>query len=284
MAKRAGTKSNNDSDSGVSKLPGGMKFKAEKGGDIESIEKKFKASSVGEFLRIGKDEEYVVAILDIPENWSRMPEHAISGGKGGWIYLPCTTNCPACTRVPDSPPRLYACIPVYVYELKKVQYFRAPGTVMTEMITKYKRNKERFLTNQWVLARYDSDGPTRYEFDRQDAKVSSKVKKEKAPDFEKALIGRWKRGIESLQWKVTGEKFEDEDEDDKVFDHADDDSDDIDLEDIKKMNQKQLVELIEEYELDIDEPEGYTIKGLRIAVTKQMESLDEDDDEDDEED
>ena len=260
-----------------SRLPGGMKFRTEKGADVEELERKFKANNTGPILRIGENEELTVAIMNTPDEWSESTiyEHAISGigDNNGWAYVPCVDNCPVCKRLPDNQARMYVFIPVYVYDNKRIQYFRAPSTIFTDLVKDYKRNKSRFLRNQYVLVRTDGSGPTRYDFDRQDAKVSSKTKDATIPDFEDTMSDRWFRGIEQLGWKVTGQKFEDkDDDDDDAFDHSDDD--DLDLDDIKKMSRKQLIAVIDEYDLDIEEPEDFkSTKALRKAVKAELEDL-----------
>ena len=130
MAKRNSSQGSSSERRNIA-MPGNMKLKIESGGDIDSIEKQFKNNALGNFLRIGKDEEYVLAIMNKPTDWHRAQEHALTNPQGGWAYLPCTSNCPACKKHPENAPRWYAFIPVYIYEYKKVQYFRAPSTVVT---------------------------------------------------------------------------------------------------------------------------------------------------------
>lgn len=289
MAKSSRNRRGRNSDSssrssgGRPTLPGNIKPKIEKGGSLADMEKKFRAGAGGDFLRIGKDEEYVLAILQPPEKWDRIQEHGISLPKGSWAYLPCFDNCPACARMPDNPPRIYAMIPVYVYEYKKVQYYRAPGTVVTDLISKYKRNKSRFLARQYVLVRHDGEGAVRYDFELEDGKVSAKVRKAKLPNLEKGLVGRWQNAIERLGWNVSGEKYDEDEDEDDPFDHEDEDEDeDIDIEDIAEMNRKELMGVIGEHELDIEDPEDIKLGALRKLVVAAFEN--DDDEEDDEED
>ena len=248
------------------KMPG--KFKMETGGNIEDMEKKFKNSGIGDFLRVNKDDEFVIAILTQPTDWFRMQEHAISQAGGGWTYLPCTTKCPACARLPDNQARWYAFIPVYVYEYNKVQLYRAPSTVITKLTSAFKRYKAKgFLSRKWIMQRFDEGGPTTYEFDRQDGKVSAKVANASIPNIEKAMEGRWRNAIEQLNWNASGE---DMDDDDEAFSHADDD-DDVDIDDIKAMGKKDLIGVIEEYDLEIEDPEDIKTGALRKLIIRQME-------------
>ena len=281
MVKRTGKK---NSGRMKSKLPGGMKFKTQKGSSIEDLEKKFKAGATGPIMRIGENEDIVVAIMSAPDDWgdTTLDEHAISGvgQNGGWVYIPCTDKCPACKKLPENQARQYAFIPMYVYETKRVQYFRAPGTVFNSLVRKYKKSPNRFLTNQYILSRIDEEGPTKYEMDRQEEKVSSKVKNAEIPDFAGAISDRWYNAMERLGWKATGQKFDDDDDDDDFdetdgYDHADDD--DLDLDDIKSMNLKELKKVIKEYDLDIEEPEDFPLKALRKVVLKGLKELDEED-------
>ena len=289
MAKRTRSSDSGSSERKTS-LPGDMKFKREKGGDLDSLGKKFKSSNQGDMLRIGKDEEYVVAIMSIPEEWDTGYEHAITtqDAQRSWVYLPCTDNCQACAKMPENEARLYAFIPLYIYESGKVQFFRAPSTIWNELVAKYKRNKSRFLTNQYILVRQDGDGAVKYEVDRQDEVVSPKIKKAKTPDFESAMADRWHRAIDALGWKVTGEKFassgdNEEDNEEDPFDHSEDD--DIDLDDVKEMNKEQLLEVIDEYDLEIPRAKKKTLKALKQLVLAKLKELDESDEEeeDDEE-
>ena len=272
MAKRRSRK--NEGDVSVA-MPGGMKFKVEKGGNIDSLEKKFKNSFSGDFLRIGKDEEYIVAILAKPTDWYRGQEHSLTNEQGGWVYIPCTNNCPACKKHPENAARLYAYVPVYVYEHKQVRFYRAPSTVMTTLISKYGNYKDKgFLTRQWLLSRFDGSGPTQYEFDRQDEKVSDKVKEAKIPDIEKALTSRWLLAIRTLGWNVSGENFDD---DDDVFSHEkDDDNNDVDIEDINNMGRKELIDFVEDYEMDIEDPEEFNTVALRKLIVANLKDEDND--------
>ena len=282
---RRETSSRSNGNVGTPALPGNIKPKIEKGGSLEDMEKKFRAGANGDFLRIGKDEEYVLAILEPPEKWDRIQEHGISLPKGSWAYLPCFNNCPACARMPDNPARVYAMIPVYVYEYKKVQYYRAPGTVVTDLISKYKRNKSRFLDRQYILIRHDGEGAVRYDFELEDGKVTSKVRKSKLPDLEKGLISRWQNAIERLGWNVSGEKKFDDDDEDDPFDHEDEDEEeDIDIDDISGMNRKELVKVIDEHELDIEDTEDIKLGALRRLVIASFDKDDDEDEEDEDED
>ena len=270
---------NSNKDKDTTTLPGNMKFKGESGDSLDSMEKKMKSNNVGDIMRIGENEEFTVAILKNPEpsdNWPAMYEHTLQPKGGNWTYLPCTDKCPACTKMPDNSPRLYAYIPLYVYEIGRVQFFRAPSTIWNDIIAKYKRGKARFLSNKYILSRHDDSGPTRYEFDRQDEKVGLGVKKAKIPDINAAMSERWTRAINQLGWKVTGEKFEESD-DEGAFDHSADD--DLDIDDVKDMDKKQLMTVIEDYELDIEDPEDFKTGALKKLVIKGLKELDEEDDE-----
>ena len=256
-------------------IPKGMDFGIQVGGDLDGISSQFKSGANSDVLRIGENEEYTLAILDVPENWARVKEHGITADKGGWTYIPCITNCPVCKRVPDNNARMYAFIPCYIYQNKKVQYYRAPGTVVTELITKYKRYKSTgFLNFMWILTRYDGDGPVRYDMDRQMEKVPSKIKRmlPDAPDIQNVLTARYTRGLEYMGWTHKESDYEQADEEeDEVVESYEEDSDDVSEEDIEEMNKKQLIQLIEDYEWDIESPEEIKLRQLRVLVKRYME-------------
>ena len=264
---------------GKSGLPGNMKFRTESSKDLDALEKKFKSNTGGPVMMLGKNEDVAVAIMTTPDTWDTVYEHSIQGGgkNNSWVYIPCTDNCPACKRLPENQPRLYAYIPLYVYNLKRVQYFRAPNTVWNKMKKKFETNEARFLRNQYILSRIDGDGPTQYEFDRQDEKVKTSINKTEIPDFGKAIYERWKRALDQLDWKVSGEKFDDDsDEADSAFNHSGDD--DIDIDEVKTMKKKELKRVIRNYNLDIEDPDDFNkTSDLRKVVIKALESLDEED-------
>ena len=269
MAKRPSKKK-------TTKRKGGdtNEFGIETGGELEEITRKFKSGEHGIFLRVEQDAEFTVAILQTPTEWPRWQEYSIPRGKNQWSYLPHKEKCPARRRFPDINPRMYAAIPLYVYEHKKVQYFRCPPTTFTDLATQFKKNKRSFLTKKWFMNRVDGEGAVRYAFGiMPDEKVTSKVAKSKLPDFAKGVSDRYARALEQLGIGSGNDFSESDDDDDAVFDHS---SSDIDIDDIKSMDEEELLDVIDEYELDIEDPEDFNLKALRKMVIKEMKSQEDD--------
>ena len=103
-------------------MPKNVQFKRQSGGSIKDMEKQFKPGASGDWFRIGKDEEYTVALLAMPTEWERIEEHTISMPNNQWAYVPCIQGCAVCKRYPDNSPRVYAIVPLYVYDYGRVQY------------------------------------------------------------------------------------------------------------------------------------------------------------------
>ena len=251
-------------------VQGKGRFNVRYGGDKKEIEKELKAGSSGAILRIAENEDYTVAVLTVPSEWARLDEHAIAAGKGSWAYIPCAPKCPVCERLPNESPRPIALVPIYVYDNKKVQYYRAPSTAITDLMLMHDRYGDKgFLNYDWIITRIDSDGPTRYDFDRQIDKVSKKIKllAAKIPDLNETLEDRFQRGMENMGW--LGKKSDTKNARDKGKNYEEG-NDDINLEDIDEMDKEELLQLIDDYKLKVTDPDEVKLKPLRKIVAKMM--------------
>lgn len=256
-------------------------FNAKQSSSIEEMNKEFKASQSGPQLIVKADETYTVAILADPTDWYKMPEHAIdAGSNNGFAYIPCPgrNKCPVCKKIPNNEARMHSWIPLYVYDNKRVQYFRAPPGAAGELTGKYERNPKQFLRRKWFLVRDDNQGATRYEFDRDDEPVSKKIAALEPPEINEFLERRFHTGIEKMGWKFTGESFDNDDDYDDDGDPPWDDEDgDFDLDDIKTMNKKELKGVIKEYKLQVDDVDDFKPKALRKVVRNLMKEQQEED-------
>lgn len=249
------------------------KFKTNFGGDAKEIQKEFKSANNGKVLRIGENEEYTIAFLTDPTEWGRVQEHNISAGKGSWAYIPCTDGCMVCSRLPNENARMCAFIPIYVYDNKKVQYYRAPSTVMTDLMLLYERYGQKgFVGYDWILTRIDSDGPVRYDLDRQMSKVKKSIREKVAdiPDLYEVLEQRLQQGLENMNW--LGKKNDKNDAKESKRKTYEENNDDLNMDDIADMDKEELIELIDDYNLKgIADPEEIKLKTLRQIVSKKMD-------------
>lgn len=250
---------------------GGSRFNISRGGTTDEIKKEFKSGNTGPVLRIGENEEYTVAILADPSDWGRILEYNISAPNNSWAYIPDFEDCLVRTYLPNERPRPVAFVPMYIYDNKRVQYFRAPSTVVTDLAILYDRyGEDGFLDYDWILTRIDSDGPVRYDLDRQMNKVKKSIKRKinEVPDLEEVLEQRYQQGIENMGWsdKKSDRQAASRDKKQKY----DEGNDDIDIDDIVEMDKEELLELIDDYSLKVEEPEEIKLKPLRKIVTKLM--------------
>ncbi len=245
--KKKSSKSNN--------LPKGMKVSTRRGGETEEIESEFKSTG-GPILFMKKGDSFTVAMLQTPKEWTRFEEHAIPR-KDGFRYVPCAgpKTCLVEKRIPDNEAKTYAMIPMYVYDLKTVKLFRAPGGAVNELMKTFKRVKKKgFLTRQFIFERNDETNFVTYEFERLDKKVKEKEAGSEVPDIDEIINERMKYNLNELGW-LSKASLQDEDEDDDEEEIEDEDEDEDDIEDDEDDEDEDDIEDDEDDEDEDEEDE-----------------------------